>query len=733
MDINIEIKKAKFVAAPKEFAAPVILREFNANNVSDVKIAVSALGFFIPFVNGRRVGEDYFLPSQSLFAPRNSSAFTYPVHDKFTYRCYYTVYDITDYIKEGKNVLEVMLGDGRYRQTERTAEGNVSFGDSLAAIYAICITDKSGEHVIRSDGSEMCRSSEITSCNLFYGEVYDSRIKTFKTAKCNIISMPETVLSPEIVPPDRVIKKTTAKMICEKDGKKIYDVGENISGFVKLKVHAGKNERVSIRFAESLKDGKLDFESTGSFYKSPNGAPQIMEDIFIGDGNDHMYEPRFVWHAFRYFEISGNAEPCEVCFICNDLKQNAEFKSSSAELNWLFETFLRTQRDNMHGGVPLDCPHRERLGYTGDGQVCAPTAMLFLDGRNFYKKWICDIFDSQDKVSGHINHTAPFEGGGGGPGGWGMAAITVPYNYYKIYGDISPARNYYDNIKRWIEYLIGRSEDGLIVREEDGGWCLGDWCTLEKTEIDESFVNTCLFIRALYFMEELAEKLGNFNDVKLFEEYIVSASNGVKSRFFDEKTGSFAKAIQGADAFALAANLGDERTLENLKEKYKSLGYFDTGFLATDLLTRILFDNNACDIAFELLTTHKIGGFGYMMEHGATTLWESWKGNGSLNHPMFGASSRMLLHGILGIEQEKNSAGFEKLLIAPKIPSKLSEASGSVDTVRGKISVEWKKRENFIDFKIIMPKKSEGRFKFGDIKRDLSEGTNIFAEELSKF
>lgn len=119
-----------------------------------------------------------------------------------------------------------------------------------------------------------------------------------------------------------------------------------------------------------------------------------------------------------------------------------------------------------------------------------------------------------------------------------------------------------------------------------------------------------------------------------------------------------------------------------------------------------------------------------MMEHGATTLWESWKGNGSLNHPMFGASSRMLLHGILGIEQEKNSAGFEKLLIAPKIPSKLSEASGSVDTVRGKISVEWKKRENFIDFKITMPERSEGRFEFGGKNRNLSQGINAFSEEL---
>lgn len=640
------------------------------------------------------------------------------------------MYDITDYIKDGKNLLEVMLGDGRYRQTERTAEGNVSFGDSLAAIYTICIKDESGEFVIHSDGSEMCRTSEITSCNLFYGEVYDSRIKDFKTEKCNVVSMPETILSPEIVLPDRIIKKLTAKVICEKDGKKIYDVGKNISGFVKLKVYAGKNENVSIRFAEVLKGDELDFESTGSSFKSPNGVPQIMEDIFISDGNERIYEPRFVWHAFRYFEISGNAEPCEICFISNDLKQNAEFKSSSAELNWFFETFLRTQRDNMHGGVPLDCPHRERLGYTGDGQVCAPASMLFLAGRNFYKKWICDIFDSQDKVSGHINHTAPFEGGGGGPGGWGMAAVTVPYHYYKIYGDITPVRDYYNNIKHWIEYLINHSENGLIVREEDGGWCLGDWSTLEKTVIDESFVNTCLFIRALFFMRELAEKLDCYRDVGLFDKYISSASEGIINKFYDAESGNFANGTQGANAFAISAGLGDKRTFENLKEKYKLLGYFDTGIFATDLLTEILFDNNACNIAFDLLTTHKMGGFGYMMENGATTLWESWQGYGSLNHPMFGASSRMLLQGILGINQDRGSAGFEKVRIAPKIPAKLSEASGSINTVRGKISVEWKKRESFIDFKIVLPKKSEGMFEFGKTCRALSKGINIFTEVL---
>lgn len=726
------INKAKWVSAPKEFASPVISRTVTVSKVKKATIAISALGFFILYVNGNRVGDEYFLPSASLYRMRKSENFTYPIYDEFTYRCYYSVFDITGYLKDGDNKIEVALGDGKYRQTERTAEGNVSFGDRLAAIYAVKINDEKGENIFFSDGSENCRSSEITYCNLFYGEVYDTRIKKFETAKTEIISLPETSLSPEISPPDRIIRNITPTLVCEKADSKIYDAGENISGFVSLKINAAKNGCVRIRFSETMEKNELNFDSTGACdYKSPSGKPQIMEDVFYSDGNEHIYHPRFVWHAFRYFEIIGCAEPISVHVVHSDVKKTADFKSSSPELNMFFDTFLRTQTNNMHAGIPLDCPHRERLGYTGDGQVCAPAAMLMLDTKSFYRKWICDIFDSQDKISGHVNHTAPFEGGGGGPGGWGMAAITVPYNFYKIYGDISPARENFENIKKWINYLEKHSENGLVIREEDGGWCLGDWCTLEKTVIDEPFVNTCLFIRALKFAEEIAVALKFEADSENFVRLRKAASKAVTEKYFDIESGSFLSGIQGADAFALAAGLGDKRTLANLKEKYKKLGHFDTGFLATDLLCEILFEEGAENTAVDLITSRDPGGFGYMFANGATTIWESWNDEGSHNHPMFGASARMLLSDVLGISQEENSYGFEKIVISPKTPNKLHFSEGHVTTPYGAIYVKWAVENENVTFKITLPENTKAKFCYGNERRMLSGGINIFT--IKKF
>lgn len=731
MYMDKAINMAKWISAPAKFAAPVISRTFTASQPKAAHIAISALGFFELYVNGNRVGNEYFLPSSSLYRMRDAKSFTYPIYDEFTYRCYYSVFDITDYVKDGENVIEIALADGKYRQTERTAEGNVSYGDCLAAIFAVSIDDENGENIIVSDGSEKCRNSEITYCNLFYGEVYDERIKEFETTQVEIITIPETTLSPEIAPPDRIIRNISPTLVCEKGDSKIYDAGENISGFVSLKINAAENECVRIRFAEIMEGNELNFDTTGAcYYKSPSGRPQIMEDVFYSDGKEHIYHPRFVWHAFRYFEVIGPGEPIFVHVVHSDVKKTADFKSSSEELNMFFDAFLRTQTDNMHGGVPFDCPHRERLGYTGDGQVCAPAAMLAFDARSFYKKWICDIFDSQDKKSGHVNHTAPFEGGGGGPGGWGMAAITVPYNYYKIYGDITPASENFENIKAWINYLENRCENGLIVREEDGGWCLGDWCTLEKTVIDEAFVNTCLYIRALAFAKEMANALGFENDAKSFASLKDKASNAVTEKYFNKESGSFLDGMQGADAFALAAGLGDERTLLNLKEKYKNLGHFDTGFLGTDLLCETLFEHGGESIAFDLITSRSLGGFGYMFSRGSTTIWETWDGNGSHNHPMFGASVRMLLSGVLGITQEKDSCGFEKLIISPKTPDKLDFAQGHITTPNGEVFVKWNKDGETITFEITLPDNTEARFCYGNEEQILCTKTNTITLKI---
>lgn len=727
------LRQSKWIVTPQEFECPVIIKKFNVNNIKQAYITVSALGNFLLYLNGKRIGKEYFLPSNSLYCERNTAEFLYPIHSKFTYRCYYTVYNITEYIKNGCNTMEIALGNGWYRQTERTAEGNVAFGNRLGAIFAISFCDDSGDQIFNSDGSELCRTSNLVKSDLFYGEIYDSRIKEYQTAHTEIIELPHTLLTADDAPPDRIIRELEPRLIYSEDNRKLYDIGENISGFVTLQTSAPAGEKIRIRFSDAVKENKLSFIGTGDGYKSPAGKAQIMEDTVICNGETVVFEPQFLWHAFRYFEIYGDAEPLTAKEIHSDVPVTSHFECDCRELNWLYDSYIRGQLGNMHQGVPTDCPHRERLGYTGDGQVCAPAAMIMLDAKAFYKKWIRDIFDSQDKKSGHIPHTAPFAGGGGGPGGWGMAAITVPYYYYKIYGDITPAAENYSGIKKWIQYLCEHSENGLIIKEEPNGWCLGDWASPEAMRLEPVYVNTCLFIRALKFAKFIAEKLGKHEDAEHFEYIAKSAAYSVDEKFFDTATSDYAGGKQGANAFSLAAGLGNAETVENLKVFYKKLGCFDTGFLATDLLTEVLFENGEADTAIGLMSSHSVGGFGYQMDMGATTLWESWDYNNSLNHPMFGACSRMIFAGILGIGQEKESVGFEKTVISPKIPSQINFAHGYITVGNGKIEVNWKKDGNYIYYNIRIPESVSAVFETKEYKKILKHGENRFFLKIQDF
>lgn len=728
-NLDNEIKKAKWITAPSEIAAPVISRHFVSDNPTECKIAISALGFFEFYINGKRVGNEYFLPSNSIFRKRSFTKLLYPISDEFTYRCYYSIFDISDYVQEGDNLIEIALGDGWYRQTERTAEGNMQFGDELGTIFCVCISDSDGERIIHSDGTEQCRNSGILYSQLFYGEIYDARIdrdKKYTYSNVSITELPETILTPEDAPHDREIRKITPKPIYTANSDTvIYDAGENISGFAVITAAPADGEKIQIRYSENIKDNVLDFGTTGYDTRLPFKA-QLMEDTFIGDGNLHKFAPKFVWHAFRYFEIEGKVEDVSVSVIHSDVAVTSEFECSAAELNWLYDAYLRTQLDNMHGGVPSDCPHRERLGYTGDGQVCAPAAMLLLDTKAFYRKWIRDIFDSQDKITGHSNHTAPFAGGGGGPCGWGGAAITVPYNYYKHFGDKKPLEEYYSSMKKWIDYLESRSENGLITREEEGGWCLGDWQTLEKTVIPEPLVNTCLFINSLQCMKEIAEILGETQDIERYDTLCNSAKEGVYAQYYDEETSSFAQGVQGADAYAIYAGLGDEKTLANLISKYEKADKFDTGFICTSILTDILFDNGKEDIAFKLITSHKPGGFGYMLDNGATTIYETWWGYGSHNHPMFGGCTKNLISSILGITQKDDSVGYKNVVIAPHIPNDMTYAKGCATLPCGKVGIKWQKNGDGIEFEITLPDNFTCDFKYKEKTLRLNDRVNSF-------
>ena len=682
-------EKCVWLGTDREYSSPIITRKFDSDDYKKATLFITGLGYFNAKINSKPVTKQYFLPVASDYEPRDFGKFLYPLGDKTTNRIYYYEFDITKLLCKGNNLLEIQLGNGFYRQTERTAEGETSFGDTLKAIYKIEIETKNGKSIIFSDGTETQRESAVRYNNIFHGEIIDLNSNNSIEKSVTVLPEPEAIISKGIGTPDEIINEINPELIGTVNGKQIYDVGENISGIVKIKTSAPKNSSVTLRFAENINDDlTLNFYSTGADFTSTSGTRQIQEDIFITDGKaERCFIPEFVWHTFRYFEVEGSFDELNVCVIHSNTPISSEFESSSEGLNFLYNAFLRTQLNNMHSSFPSDCPHRERLGYTGDGQHCATAAMMMLDSKEFYKKWIQDILDCQDMLSGHIQHTAPFMGGGGGPGGWGSAVITVPFSYYKQYGDKEILNQCYNAMTKWIKYLVSRTENGLVTHEEKDGWCLGDWCTLEKTVIPESYVNSCYFIKNLSIMEEITTVLDKPEDNGYFKELRVSTEKAVIKYFFDSNTNHFAEGTQGADAYAVWCGIGNKKVVENVVRKYETLGHFDTGFLGTDILLEVLIDCGRGDIALSLLESEEKGSFLYMKRRGATTIWETWGGGCSHCHPMFGGCSRHLFSGILGIKQRNGTAGYEDVIINPILLSYGNNVSGSIMTPSGKLTV----------------------------------------------
>ena len=654
------MKKEHWICGGAGCEAPLFRRSFwldKTERFQSAHLEICGLGYFLFYINGKRISDQELMPAMTDYASVLGCETTYPVwEERSAHRCRYLSFDLLPYLKAGENVLAVRLGNGWYHQTERIAEGKFIFG--LPKLwFELTLTDADGrQEWIESDRQTLWHPGGLLKNNLFLGEVRDLRkepegwqypgadLPGWKPAQP--VHAPETLLEEQTCPPDRVIRKLYPVLIGEYDGRKIYDCRENIAGRVVLSCLGKKGECITIRHAEELAaDGTLDFESAG-------GSDQLQQDHYICDGRIQTLHPLFCWHGFRYFETEGSCEVLCAEVIHTDVAVTSSFSCSDPVLNWLYETYIRTQLDNYHGCIPSDCPHRERLGYTGDGQLTAETAMLLLDAKELYRKWYQDILDSQGKETGHIPHTAPFLGGGGGPGGWGCAVYRVPLAWAKIYGDDSLLVQGYDAILRWFDYMDAHSEKGLVVREEEGGWCLGDWCfpaSEEKEQLPEAFINTFYYLHGLQEMMQISEKMNNKLPIR-FAEREKNVKNAFLDAYFDPETGDFCEGRAAGNAYGLALGLGDERTKKHLVEKYEALGRFDTGIFGTSMLLEQLFSIGAGDLAVRLLTNaSEAASFAHMKRNGATTLWERWDGRESHNHPMFGACVRLLFTQILGI------------------------------------------------------------------------------------
>ncbi len=729
---------AQWVAPEKACTSPYLRKGFSAVGVKSAEITICGLGFFELYLNGARVGDDLLVPVASQYEYRDLKTFGYPINDTISFRVYCLKYDVTSFLADGQNALGVRLGNGWYNQSLNADEGDVTYGRiKLCFKLDVELTDGTSEQVL-SGGDMLWIQSEITFNNIYKGERHDYALErpdfalvdfdASGWAPVEVVPAPESDFCVQTCPSDKIIRTITPKLVKNLGDVSIYDAGEAVTGWA-LVTPLTDGAEVTARYAdEILDDFTLTFRSTGWERK-------IQQEVFKNTVAGRGYFPRFCWHAFRYIEVSNNARLDEVRVVHSNCPVTSGFDSDNEILNWLYKTYLRTQLDNMHCGVPSDCPHIERLGYTGDGQVCAEAVMLMLDSREFYRKWMMDVADCQDVYNGHVQHTAPFMGGGGGPAGWGGAIVVVPYMFYRCYGEKDVLELFLPKMLKYFDYMLSRSENYLVWREEEGGWCLGDWCApvrYEKPEpnfesrclISETYVNTALLVRFMQMALEVADIIGKPELTAHLPELIEKYKRAITIAYYSPMTKDFNGDMQGANAYAIDIGLGGEDTVKSTAMKYERMGRLDTGIFATDILPRVLFEKGHAQLAFDLITSKSDISFYYMMTHGATTLWEDWQPERSLNHPMFGPLTRYLFTFLLGIGQRDGSAGFEKVLIAPRLVKGLDRAKGHLTTVKGRIGVSFVKTEHEADFIVELDEGIDAVFELNGTRIVLNAGVN---------
>lgn len=698
---------------------PILRSHFSAVNVKKATLRVVGLGFYHCYINGKEISDDRFLPLSTDFEPRNH----YPVDEKLTgHRLYVPEYDVTELLTEGDNVLALHFGGGWYTFVRE----NCHYGDPKAIFRLILETDQGVEEIVSSCADKI-GDSFVKTYNFTQFENQD--YSCFDDACLGLAfddsawpnAVPAKPVDTEYLfcdcPADREFELLPVVYTGATKSGRVYDIGKNCANLPVLKLTGPKGSEVKVTMAELLMpDGSLRW-----------GHQSVS---FVSDGTGRVVQPMFTWFAYRYIEVEGEAELLGARVVHSDVDVTASFECDNVTLNWLFDAFINTQLSNMHGGIPSDCPHLERRGYTGDGQLVCHTGMTVMDSRSFYRKWIEDISDCQDVYTGHVQYTAPYIKSGGGPGGWGCAIVEVPYQYYLHYGDAEPMKRLYGQMLRYFDYLEAHSENDLVTSDKPGEWCLGDWCAPAVVALPAAFVNNYFYVKSLMRTVEIAKLIGREVDIPMLEHRIEKRKAAMMAAYYNTWDHNFFGSFQGANAFALDIGLGNERTYENMVRYYEKLGRFDTGIFGTEIVSRVLFERGNAELAVKLLTSEDDISFEGMRRSDGTTIWEYWPQKDayrSYNHPMFGAVVAHLFDYLLGIGQE--TVGYEKIVIRPQLTEKLSRVCGSRTVPAGKISVSYEKKDGKVEWTVVIPERLNAVFEFGGETRHLAPGENRFVTQ----
>ena len=691
---------------------PYLRRSFTISQpASSARLYVTALGLYEARLNGARVGDAVLAPGWTDYAQRIA----------------YQTYDVTGLLQPGENVLGALLADGWYSGfvgfDAKRAGAHYGAAPEFLAQLVIEFADGTSQQIV-TDSQWRARFAAIRHADLLMGERHDLTLEphgwdapgfdavAWRRVRCRDRDGARLVADPG--PPVRVTQEIAPVNVTRDGaGRYIADFGQNLPGWLRIAVDGPAGTCVRVRHGEVL-------TADGCLY-TENLRTARQTDEFLTPGGPAVLEPRFTLHGFRYAEISGypgEPGPGDIVarVVHSDIPATGSFESSAPWLDQLFRNIDWGQRGNFIS-VPTDCPQRdERLGWLGDAQVFARTACYNRDVAAFFAKWVDDVADAQHE-SGAFPDIAPrLNIPWAGAPAWGDAGVIVPWTLHSMYGDTGILHRHFDAMTAWMDLLERENPDYLRTRNLGNGY--NDWLAPGADETPRELLATAYWAHDAGLMAGIADATGRPEQAAGYRALRAKIGSAFADAFM-AADGQIVSGTQTAYILGLHMQLIPEElraaAARHLVDAIQRADWhLSTGFVGVGYLLPVLSSTGHDGVAYRLLEQRSAPSWRYMIDQGATTIWERWDGwtaergfqsawMNSFNHYALGSVGEWLYRFVLGIDQEPGSAGFQRLLVRPHPGGSLRSARGSYRSVRGLITSAWQLEGDQFRFQIQIP------------------------------
>ena len=715
--LSAEEWQGKYIGM-KDCTVPQVRQQFEVKDKSATyMLHVNSLGYHEVYLNGEKVTDNVLAPAVSEMAKHSLSV----------------TYDLTDYLKRGKNDLMLWLGRGWYR--DALYPDVVVNKGPLVKVELDAVKDGKAEVVLVTDASWKVRQSEYSEYGTgtwrpyeFGGDVLDGakvlpnlKSKTLDGVEWQdawVANVPKHKVSPQMCEGNILKEAITPKQIKDLgDGVWIVDMGKCLNGWLEVDfpmMEAG--QRVMMEYSDQL-------DENGNFQPIKGNHKFADEYIAAGAGGE-IFRNKFNHHAFQYIRISNlksAPEKVTAYLLSHNFKKSSEFDSSDKDLKAIYSMIEYTFNAISWGGYIVDCPHIERMGYGGDGNGSCRTFQTMYQGAPLYYNWM-EMWEDDMREGGSLPHAVPNPYRTGGGPYWCSFVVMAPWQTYLNYGDSRLLERYYPLMKKWFEYVDAYTVDGLLrpwPNEWYRHWYLGDWIAPDgvdyKNTTSVDLVSNCVVSQSLDIMSKIATVLGKPAEAEQYVARRAELNKLIHKTFFNEKTATYAIGSQIDMTYPLTVGVAEGEVAERVKQAlYKGIeeynGHLGAGLVGVTIVTDWATDNQQTELMYSMLKKREHPGYLYMIDNGATTTWEYWYGGRSRIHNCFNGVGSWFIQAAGGILPDAAAPGFKHVILRPQLPQGVEWVKTSKQTPYGKVRSEWRVEGDKMIFDVEIPANATATF-----------------------